>query len=375
MALAFPVQMRDEFFMNGSYRLIRPLLFCMDAERAHGLTLRALKTGFAPVQDQSAHPSLTATLWNRKFPNPIGLAAGFDKNAEVIGPAFRMGFGFVEAGTVTPRSQQGNPRPRIFRDPDHEAVINRMGFPNHGMEAFKANLERFMETRPRPAGVLGINIGMNKDQADPAKDYCLLVQNLATMADYLTINISSPNTPGLRDLQTKNAFIELMGRIRATRDYACGQYPTPLLVKFAPDLTEAQREELAEAALQSGIDGLILTNTTLDRPLSLDAGFAAERGGLSGKPLKDKATESIRAFHRLTKGRLPIIGLGGIASAEDAYEKIRAGASLVQVYTALVYQGPALVRRLQEGLARLLERDGFRSVADAIGSEPAKDSP
>ncbi len=360
--------------MAGSYKLIRPLLMRIDPEKAHGLTLKIMKAGLAPRRKQALYPALAVTLWNRKFPNPIGLAAGFDKNAEAVGAAFRMGFGFVEAGTVTPKAQTGNPRPRVFRDTHNEAVINRMGFPNQGMEVFKANLGHFMDMRPRPAGVLGLNIGMNKDQTDPAQDYCMLVQELAPMADYLTINISSPNTPGLRDLQKKDVFLELIGKIKAERDNACGGHPTPILVKLAPDLTETQREEMAEAALLSGIDGLILSNTTLDRPDILDGNFAAERGGLSGRPLKDKATDTIRTFYRLTGGKLPIIGLGGISSAWDAYEKIRAGASLVQIYTALIYQGPDLIRTIQGGLAGLLERDGFRHISEATGVDAAKDS-
>ena len=339
----------------------------MDAEKAHRLTLRLLKTGILPAIPAVESPALSVTLWNRKFPNPVGLAAGFDKNAEVIRPAFAMGFGFIETGTVTPKPQAGNPKPRIFRDPANEAVINRMGFPNEGLAVYKANLEKFLETRPRPPGLLGINIGMNKDQTDPARDYCLLMEQLGAMADYLTINISSPNTPGLRDLQSRDAFLELTEKILAARARACGGHPTPVLVKLAPDLREDQQSELAEAALQSGIDGLILTNTTLARPEGLSAAFAGERGGLSGRPLKSKSTEIIRNFHRLTGGKLPIIGLGGIASAADAYEKIRAGASLVQIYTALVYHGPGLIRSINEGILALLKRDRLNHIREAVG--------
>ena len=208
---------------------------------------------------------------------------------------------------------------------------------------------------------------MNKDQADPAQDYCFLMQRLGPMADYIVVNISSPNTPGLRDLQGKDAFIDLIGRIKEERTRSCGAHPCPLLVKLAPDLSEAQQRDLAEASLESGLDGLILTNTTLDRPASLDSVFSSEKGGLSGKPLKDKATAIIRSFYRITQGRLPIIGLGGVATAEDAYEKIRAGASLVQLYTGLVYRGPSVVTEINTGLARLLKRDGLAQIGDAVG--------
>lgn len=350
------------------YPAIRPLLFALDAETAHRLTIRALKI-LKPSPVTIDDPSLRVTLWDRNFPNPVGLAAGFDKNAEIIAALFGFGFGFVEAGTVTPKPQHGNPRPRIFRDARHQAVINRMGFPNIGMNAFKANLEKFLDSRPRPAGLVGINIGMNKSQIDPAKDYCVLVHMLGPFADYLTVNISSPNTPGLRNLQEPEAFLELTEQILAARDRACGkQMPPPLLVKLAPDLDEGQQEKLAEAALQSGIDGLILTNTTLSRPDTLPESFRAEKGGLSGKPLRDPSTDIIRNFHRLTRGRLPIIGAGGISSAQDAYDKIRAGASLVQFYSALAFQGPGMVKKINEGLSALLQQDGFSRIQDAVGT-------
>ena len=350
------------------YPVLRPLLFAMDAEAAHRLTIGALKH-LKPNSAAPDDPALRVTLWNRNFPNPLGLAAGFDKNAEIIAAMFGFGFGFVEAGTVTPKPQHGNPRPRIFRNADHQAVINRMGFPNIGMNGFKANLEKFLDSRPRPAGMVGINIGMNKSQADPAKDYCVLVHMLGPFADYLTVNISSPNTPGLRNLQEPAAFLDLITQILAARDRACGkEMPPPLLVKLAPDLHEGQQEKLAEAALQSGIDGLILTNTTLQRPDFLPESFRAEKGGLSGKPLRDPSTAIIRNFYRLTNGRLPIIGAGGISSAQDAYDKIRAGASLVQLYSALAFQGPGVVKRIKGDLSALLKADGFSRVQDAVGT-------
>ncbi|MCB1651121.1 MAG: quinone-dependent dihydroorotate dehydrogenase [Alphaproteobacteria bacterium] len=349
------------------YALARPLLFQLAPETAHGLSILAMKTGLMPGCKGVQNAALEQTLWGLKFPNPVGLAAGFDKNAEVIGPCFKLGFGFVEAGTVTPKAQGGNPRPRIFRCPEREAVINRMGFPNQGMQAFKANLEAFLGRKHRPAGVLGINIGMNKTQSEPVKDYAALIQMLGPMADYLTINISSPNTPGLRDLQKRGVLLEMLGELKEVRRKSCGEHPPPLLVKFAPDLDEAQQEELASAALEGGVDGLILTNTTLARPDDLPGAFAAEKGGLSGQPLTDKSTQVIHNFYALTKGQIPIIGVGGVSSGAQAYEKIKAGASLVQLYSSLVYQGPFVAQSINSELLSLLQQDGLRHIGEAVG--------
>ncbi|MEM7651496.1 MAG: quinone-dependent dihydroorotate dehydrogenase, partial [Pseudomonadota bacterium] len=324
------------------YALARPFLFTIKPETAHGLTITAMKNGLMPSCAAVNDPALEQTLWGLKFPNPVGLSAGFDKNAEVIGPSFKMGFGFVEVGTVTPKPQHGNPKPRIFRDPSNDAVINRMGFPNAGMNAFKANLEEFLGQSSRPKGVVGLNIGMNKTQKTPAKDYAVLIKMLGPMADYLAVNISSPNTPGLRDLQKREPLLELLSVIKEERRKACGDHPPPLLVKFAPDLDEAQQEELAQAALEAEIDGLILSNTTLARPDALPANFAAEKGGLSGQPLTEKSTQVIHNFYKLTGGKLPIIGVGGVSNGQQAYEKIKAGASLVQLYSALVFKGPGV---------------------------------
>lgn len=356
------------------YNLARPLLFRMDAENAHGLTLKALKAGIVPTQKAVDDPALRVTLWNRTFANPLGLAAGFDKNAEVVAPMLRLGFGFVEAGTVTPKPQTGNPRPRVFRDATFGAVINRMGFPNGGMNAFQANFTAFLSRKPRPAGIVGINIGMNKSTLengeDIARDYCVLVRQLGPMADYLTVNISSPNTPGLRDLQRRDAFLELTGKILTERKAACGtDNPPPLLVKLAPDLSEQQIEELAAAALESGIDGLILTNTTLDRPDYLPRPFVGEKGGLSGRPVRDKAQAVTAAFYRRTGGRLPIVGAGGITDGNDAYARIRAGASLIQLYTALVFHGPAVVHRINQQILTRLHADGFTHISQAVGAD------
>ncbi len=351
------------------YALARPLLFTIEPETAHGLTLKAMKAGLMPSCGSISDPALTQKLWGLKFPNPIGIAAGFDKNAEVIGACFKMGFGFVEPGTVTPKPQHGNLKPRIFRDPANDAVINRMGFPNGGMNAFKANLEKFLAKGQRTAGAIGINIGMNKSQKEPAKDYAMLIKMLAPMVDYLTINISSPNTPGLRDLQSREPLLELLSVVKDERRKACGDHPPPLLVKLAPDLTEAQQEELAQAALYGGVDGLILTNTTLERPESLPEKFASEKGGLSGQPLSAKSTEVVRNFYKLTGGKIPLIGVGGVSTGAQAYVKIKAGASLVQLYSALVFKGPGVVNAINTELLKLLKADGYANIAEAIGAD------
>ncbi|GJL84330.1 MAG: dihydroorotate dehydrogenase (quinone) [Micavibrio sp.] len=359
--------------MPDFYQLTRPLLFRIDPERAHSMTIKAMKAGLSPPGKTLKDPILEQTIWGLRFPNPLGMAAGFDKNAEVIGPTFGLGFGFVEAGTVTPKPQHGNPKPRLFRDPVNEAVINRMGFSGHGMNAFKANLEKFLAGKTsggssRPPGVIGINIGMNKSQKDPAKDYGVLIRMLGPMADYLTINISSPNTPGLRDLQAKEPLTELLGAMMEERKKSCGNHPPPLLVKLAPDMEEEQRGEIAATLLNAKVDGIILTNTTLARPEGLPARFASQPGGLSGKPLKDMSTQAIKSFYRLTKGKIPIIGVGGISSGRDAYDKIKAGASLLQLYSALVFKGPTVAHSINEELLMLLKADGHGNIADAIGT-------
>ncbi|MCB1721394.1 MAG: quinone-dependent dihydroorotate dehydrogenase [Alphaproteobacteria bacterium] len=351
------------------YKLVRPFVFLMAPEQAHKAMIHALKAGLVPSAPKIDAPELEQTLWGLKFPNPVGLAAGFDKNAEVIGPAFKLGFGSVEVGTVTPRPQHGNPKPRIFRDPSTQAVINRMGFPNAGMNAFKANLEKFLSQKDRPRGVVGLNIGMNKSQTEPAKDYSTLIRMLGPMADYMVINISSPNTPGLRDLQSREPLLELLAIIKEERHKACGEHPPPVLVKLAPDLDEGQQEELAQVALEAEIDGVILTNTTLERPAGLPGDFAAEKGGLSGQPLGDKSTGIVRNFYRLTKGKIPIIGAGGVGNAAQAYEKIKAVASLVQLYSALVFRGPYVANSINCGLLAMLKADGFENIASAVGAD------
>jgi dihydroorotate dehydrogenase len=343
------------------------LLRLLPPEAAHDLTLRALAAGLVPAPHETPDPLLRTTLWDRDFPNPIGLAAGFDKNALVPDAMLALGFGFVEIGSVTPLPQPGNPRPRIFRLAEDGAVINRLGFNNEGIAAVAARLAARPPERRRN-GIVGANIGKNRDALDAVADYEAGITAFAPLADYLVVNVSSPNTPGLRELQRRREVSVLIERLLAARHAATPERPPPLLVKIAPDLTEEERADLADVALTSGIDGLIVSNTTVARPPGLRGGNAHEPGGLSGKPLFAPSTALLAEMHRRTRGRVTLIGVGGVASGADAYAKIRAGASLVQLYTGLVYQGPGLVARIKSELAALLRRDGFASVADAVGS-------
>lgn len=359
--------------MSSLYQMFRPLLFRVDPEIAHGMMIKSMKMGLVPQCGDDVLSSLEMELWGLKFPNPVGLSAGFDKDAEVIAPALKMGFGFVEAGTVTLKPQAGNPKPRVFRDVASEGVINRMGFPGNGVQIFKDNLERFLATRHPPLGVVGINIGMNKSQKEPVKDYRALIKLLGPMADYITVNISSPNTPGLRDLQSREPLVELLTELKEQRAVSCRDHPPPLLVKFAPDLDEEQCEELAQVCLDMKVDGIIVTNTTLDRPDDLDGNFAAEQGGLSGQPVFEKSTLVLKRFYKLTKGEIPLIGVGGVSSGVQAYEKIKAGASLVQLYTGLVFKGPRIARDICRELAALLQRDGYAHVREAVGQDAQSD--
>jgi len=343
------------------YTLIRPFLMAMDAEDAHGLTIKALKKGWIKGQMSEDDPILRTRLGPLDLPNPIGLAAGFDKNAEVMDAMLGLGFGFVEAGTITPKAQAGNPRPRIFRLKEDKAVINRLGFNNGGLEIAALR----MAARAGNPGSVGANVGANKDAEDRVADYEAGIRRLASLATYLTINISSPNTPGLRALQSRSALEDLLRRSIAAR----GENTAPIFLKIAPDLTEEDRGDIADVALNSGIDGLIISNTTIDRPGHLKSVNAKETGGLSGAPLMGPSTEVLADIYKRTTGQLPIIGVGGVASAADAYTKIRAGASAVQLYTALIYQGPGLVQKMKKDLASFLRRDGFSTVNEAVGAD------
>jgi dihydroorotate dehydrogenase len=308
-------------------------------------------------------PSLETRVAGLRFPNPVGLAAGFDKNAEVSDAMLGLGFGFVEVGTLTPRPQQGNPRPRLFRLEKDNAVINRMGFNNDGQAAA---LERLNGTVQRAIvgsnrGIVGVNVGANKDSDDRIADYAAGVRAMSPVADYLTINISSPNTPGLRALQDEGALNELLAAVREAR------LGKPIFLKVAPDLGDSDPERIVRAAIDHRMDAIIVANTTVSRP-PLRSRHAGEAGGLSGEPLKPLALDALRQFRRASGGAMPLIGVGGIASADDAWERIRAGANLVQLYTAMVYEGPGLARRIAAGLAERLKREGFGNIADIVGT-------
>lgn len=340
-----------------SYRLLRPALFLLEAERAHRLAvaaLRALPAGSPPPSGQ-----LAIRVAGLDFPNPLGMAAGFDKDAEVPDALLGLGFGFAEVGSITPRPQAGNPKPRLFRLAEDRAVINRMGFNNGGAPAAAARLAK-RERR----GIVGINIGANKDSADRIADYAQMTRVMAPLADYLAVNISSPNTPGLRALQDEGALTGLLDAVLESR----GPEGPPVFLKVAPDLEPADIHAIARIAIDRRLGALIVSNTTISRP-PLRSRCAGEAGGLSGAPLRPLALGRLRDFRKATGGELPLIGVGGIATAEDAWERIRAGASLVQLYSAMVYEGPGIARRIVRGLEALMRRDGFGSVAEAVGSE------
>ena len=334
------------------------LLRLIDPETAHGLAIRALQLAPLPPAGPD-DPILATTLAGLALPNPVGLAAGLDKNGEALHGLSRLGFGFIECGSVTPLAQPGNPKPRLFRLSEDRAIINRMGFNNAGLEAFAARLA----ARPRDA-VVGANLGANKDTEDKAADYVAGLIRLKGLADYVTVNVSSPNTPGLRALQGRTALDDLLGRLAEAR----GGDPTPVFLKIAPDLTAAEIALIVEASLDHGLDALIVSNTTLDRPDSLRARDRGEAGGLSGAPLKARAGAALRAAAEAAGGRLPLIAAGGIDSGAEAYARIRAGASAVQLYSALIYEGPGLIGRIKRDLAARLRADGFSTVAEAVSA-------
>ena len=349
------------------YNLVRSFLHLFDPEIAHGIAIKFLKLNFTGGNGATDDPILPQTLWGLEFPNPIGLAAGFDKDAEVPDAMLRNGFGFVETGTVTPLPQLGNPRPRLFRLAADEAVINRLGFNSGGLDHYAKKLA----ARKGKGGIVGANIGKNKETEKAEIDYLIGVERVTPLANYVVVNISSPNTQGLRDLQARQSLEALLQASLKARDkhLTNARKTPPLLVKVAPDLSKDEVRDIAEVSLTTGIDGIIIGNTTLDRPDSLLSPEKIETGGLSGKPLMEKSTSCLAEFWRLTEGKLPLVGCGGVSSANDAYAKIRAGAALVQLYTALVFQGPRLPARIARELAALLKRDGFRNVADAVAAD------
>ncbi len=342
-----------------SLRLLPP-------ETAHQATIFALKAGLGPVVREAVDPVLRVNVAGLNLPNPIGLAAGFDKNAAVGAAMVQAGFGWAEAGTVTPLPQLGNPRPRLFRLAEDHAVINRMGFNNAGLKNFVGNFEK----QKQRGGLLGANIGANKTSDDRIGDYVSGVKALWGLPDWFTINISSPNTPGLRELQSGDALEELLGRVMEARLNMAGDRPSPpFFLKLAPDMNEIQIAQICEAALQFGVDGLIVSNTTLDRPDTLQSANHSQTGGLSGRPLFEHSTQVLRIFSGYAHGKLALIGVGGISSGADAYVKIRAGANAVQLYTAMAFHGPSLVGRIKTELAALLRADGFANIADAVGKD------
>jgi dihydroorotate dehydrogenase len=346
---------------------LMPLMRVLDAETAHGLALRALAAGLAGAEAGGPEdPVLATRALGLDFRNPIGLAAGFDKDAVAVLPLMRLGFGAVEVGTVTPRPQVGNPRPRLFRLAEDRAVINRMGFNNGGIEAYRARLAALRAGQGALPAVLGANIGVNKEGAVPERDYPALYAAVAPFADYVTVNVSSPNTPGLRDLQGEErlaAILDAIAAVRAGLDRA-----PPLLVKIAPDLAEEALGPIVAACATRGVAGLIVSNTTIARPAGLRSRHRGEGGGLSGAPLFGPSTDVLRRCFRLAQGSgMALVGVGGVSSGAEAYAKIRAGASLVQLYTGFAYGGPALVGRIRRELAALLRRDGIAHVADAVG--------
>ncbi len=347
------------------FGLVQPGLFLLDPERAHELSLRALEAGLYPRAEPD-DPRLAQALWGLRFPNPVGIAAGFDKDARAPGALATLGFGFCEVGTVTPRPQPGNPRPRVFRLPGHQAVINRLGFNSGGHAAALARLKALRRT-----GVIGVNIGANRDSPDPVADYVEGLRVFHTHADYLAVNVSSPNTPGLRDLQAPERLHALLSRLMGERERlaASGAPRPPVLLKLAPDIAGEDLPAIVECAMAVGIDGFILTNTTLSRHGVPYAAHRGEAGGLSGAPLFNRSTRMLASVYRLTGGRVPLIGVGGITTGERALAKILAGASLVQLYTGLIYRGPALIAEIKATLIRHLERSGAPGLSGIRGAE------
>lgn len=342
-------------------RLGLTALHRLDPEQAHALSLKALNIGLVPLSGCFSTPRLQTTIAGLSLPNPVGLAAGFDKNATALAPLARAGFGYIEVGAATPRPQAGNAKPRLFRLTQDKAVINRFGFNNEGMQA----IDRRLAKRPQNA-VIGLNLGANKDSADRAADFASVLEHCAPHLDFATVNVSSPNTEKLRDLQGKVALAALLNGVMKTRDALAR--PIPVFLKIAPDLNDQELVEIAEVAANTKIDAIIATNTTLSRD-GLISAHRNETGGLSGAPLFEKSTRLLARLSELTKGNIPLIGVGGIGSAQDAYDKICAGASAVQLYSALVYQGLSLVTDITKGLDKLLAANGYANIADAVGSK------
>ncbi|KAK6184608.1 hypothetical protein SNE40_007049 [Patella caerulea] len=385
--------------------MVMPAMRLLDAETAHNLAIKMAKYKLVPRQSLADPPLLQSKLWGKTFTNPVGLAAGFDKHGEAVDGLLKMGFGFVEVGSITPAPQEGNPKPRVFRLVEDRGVINRYGFNSDGHEVVVNRLRyredehvvsesnilvppmtdtrnmlniNFWTETPfklnnkiiKERGIMGINLGKNKFSSYPVEDYVQGVKRFGKLADYLVINVSSPNTPGLRAMQGRKQLEELLEKVAAERDKLRLKEKVPLLVKIAPDLSAEDKNDIAAVVskINSGVDGLIVSNTTVSRPPSLQNKHKEEIGGLSGDPLKHLSTTTISDMYKLTKGKIPIIGVGGISNGKDAYEKIKAGASLVQLYTALIYQGPPVVKKVKRELAQYLESDGYSNIEEAIGA-------
>lgn len=344
------------------YPIAAPALRYLDAETAHRATILGLRWGAGGRQLANDASVLGTQVMGLEFPNPVGLAAGFDKHAEVPDALLALGFGFVEVGSITPRPQPGNPKPRVFRLEADRAVINRYGFNSEGLAVVISRLRK----RQGQSGILGVNVGANKGSDDPIADYVEALDRLNGLASYFVINVSSPNTPGLRTLQARDSLAALLDRVLVNRTRGSDQIPPPLVVKISPDLSSKECQAISDVIVDRGVDGIIVSNTTVDRP-TLRSRHRHEVGGLSGIPLFEPSTRVLSEIYRHTEGRVALIGTGGISSGADAYRKIRAGASLVQLYTALVFNGPALIGRINRELADLLEEDGFTDIAQAVG--------
>ncbi|XP_063044930.1 dihydroorotate dehydrogenase (quinone), mitochondrial isoform X2 [Engraulis encrasicolus] len=359
----------EHFYAN---RLMPMLQRVVGAETAHVMAVRFISWGLVPINRYKDPTSLAVNVMGQTFRNPVGIAAGFDKHGEAVDGLYKLGFGFVEVGTVTPKPQPGNPQPRVFRLPSDEAIINRYGFNSCGVSEV---LERLKERETKQIELtkvglpLGVNLGKNKLTEDSVADFLEGIQTLGPLADYLVVNVSSPNTPGLRNLQAKEELRHLLAKVLGERDRLQVGRKVPVLVKIAPDLTAQDKQDIAEVVVELGVDGIIVSNTTVSRPASLKDSASVETGGLSGQPLKTMATEVVRDMYRMTAGKVPIVGVGGVASGQDALDKIRAGASLVQLYTALVYQGPPVVTKIKRELEKLLLEQGFASVSEAVGAD------
>ena len=349
--------------------MVRPLLFSLEAERAHSLGILALKLGLFPSFNRPVDPYISSKVWNLDFSRPLGIAAGFDKDAEVYGKLFNLGFGFVETGTVTPQPQYGNEKPRIFRLEEDLGIVNRLGFNNRGILAFAEKINNWSNNLNK-AGVLGVNIGINKDTKNLIADFVRGASELLDNADYMVVNVSSPNTPGLRDMQSEKELIPLIRAVMDVRDKR--KKFTPLLIKIAPDLSEADKKRISNVALDTGIDGIIVSNTTIKRPSDLISKNKAEIGGLSGEPLFLESTKLLKEVFCLTHGRIPLIGVGGVSNGQQAYSKIKAGASLIQIYSAFIFKGPSVVMNICNELSQLVREDGFKNITEAIGIESNK---